>query len=125
MVWQRPSSRPVRRVGALRQHGSVTDPDRRELEDAGWRTTLDYTENHRRARDGRLQQLHVVWRAVAERTRPDGAVDVIEATASSTDRVWSRLRAEAELAAVSRHCDPVATPLPAPIRPPVVAIASR
>jgi len=92
-----------------RQHGAVLQqPDRRDLERAGWRTTLDYRENLIRGRDGRLLQVEPVWHAEAERSdrrRQGGApaergVDFITATAESIDAVWSRLRVEAELAAV-------------------------
>jgi hypothetical protein len=44
-----------------RAHGAAQHVDRRELEHDGWRTTLEYRENHVRARDGRLTQLQVVW----------------------------------------------------------------
>ncbi len=92
----------TRRLGARhRRHGAALAPDRRELEAAGWRTTLDYRENHVRARDGRLRQLHVVWHAVAERDRPaDDRPNVVSASASSVEMVWSRLRAKADLAAL-------------------------
>ena len=92
-----------------RQHGAVLQqPDRRDLERAGWRTTLDYRENLIRGRDGRLLQVESVWHAEAERSdrRRQGGVpaergvDFITATAESIDAVWSRLRVEAELAAV-------------------------
>jgi len=52
-----------------RQHGAVLEQcDRRDLERAGWRTTLDYRENLIRARDGRLLQVEPVWHAEAERS---------------------------------------------------------
>jgi hypothetical protein len=87
-----------------RAHGAAQHVDRRELEHDGWRTTLEYRENHVRARDGRLTQLQVVWQAEAERRVGGERADtpaqtvVIAATASSVERVWSRLRMEAELA---------------------------
>jgi len=86
--------------------------DRRELERAGWRTTLEFRENNVRARDGRLLRVEEIWHAEAERDptarwgRTDGraelGVDVIYATAASADEVWSKLRLEAELADVRR-----------------------
>jgi hypothetical protein len=100
-----------------RQHGAVLQQyDRRDLERAGWRTTLDYRENLIRGRDGRLLQVEPVWHAEAERSEPArrvGApvpggeravrgVDFITATAETVDAVWSRLRVEAELADVRR-----------------------
>jgi hypothetical protein len=92
-----------------REHGAVQHPDRRDLERDGWRTTLDYRENHVRGRDGLLRQLHVAWHAEAEQDLPDGRSVVISATASSVDRVWSRLRMEAELTDVRlrRRDEPV------------------
>ena len=92
-----------------RQHGAVLQqPDRRDLERAGWRTTLDYRENLLRGRDGRLLQVEPVWHAEAERSDRsrhgsgpfERGVDFITATAETVDAVWSRLRVEAELAAV-------------------------
>jgi hypothetical protein len=93
-----------------RQHGAVIQQhDRRDLERAGWRTTLDYRENLIRARDGRLLQVEPVWHAEAERsdhgTRSERGIDFITATAESVDAVWSRLRIEAELADVRRPDD--------------------
>lgn len=95
-----------------RQHGAVLQQyDRRDLERAGWRTTLDYRENLIRARDGRLLQVEPVWHAEAERSEAarwrgehDGqrGIDFIAATADSVDAVWARLRVEAELADVRR-----------------------
>ena len=87
------------RLGDRRQHGAVQHRDRRELENEGWRTTLEYRENHVRSRDGRLQQLRVEWHAVAERAGGSDAV-VISACGSTVDKVWSRLRLQAELATV-------------------------
>jgi hypothetical protein len=92
-----------------RQHGAVLQQhDRRDLERAGWRTTLDYRENLIRGRDGRLLQVEPVWHAEAERSDrgryaggpSERGVDFITATAESVDAVWSRLRVEAELADV-------------------------
>ncbi len=94
------SGRGIRPVTRHRRHGNTLDPDRRELERAGWRTTLDYHENHVRGRDGSLEHLERVWRAEAERIDVDGTSHVVSASASSTSKVWSRLRTEADLALV-------------------------
>lgn len=88
----------------------LQQPDRRDLERAGWRTTLDYRENLIRARDGRLLQVEPVWHAEAERSERgwpgdlgvERGIDFIVATADSVDAVWSKLRVEAELAYVRR-----------------------
>jgi hypothetical protein len=93
-----------------RRHGAVLDQvDRRALERAGWRTTLEFRENNIRARDGLLLQVETIWHAEAERDRTgafdrsdDRGVDLIVATAESLDAVWSKLRLEAELADVRR-----------------------
>ncbi len=72
--------------------------DRRELEAAGWRTTLEYRENHVRGRDGRLRQLRVVWYAEAERARAGGhGPAVVTAVATTPDLAWARLRTQADL----------------------------
>ena len=63
--------------------------DRRTLERAGWRTTLDYRENHVRGLDGRLLHVEPVWTAEAERF--DGEVTVAAATAASADEAWATL----------------------------------
>jgi hypothetical protein len=106
---------PTSRQRALRQrqHGAVLQQhDRRELERAGWRTTLEFRENNTRGRDGRLLQVEEIWHAEAERDpgwRGERAgtqgVDFIHATAESVDEVWSKLRRQAELADVRRHDD--------------------
>ncbi len=111
---------PRQRLLRQRQHGAILQqPDRRELERAGWRTTLEFRENNVRARDGRLLRVEEIWHAeaerdpsarwgrAAERTDTYGAagVDFIFATAESADEVWARLRLEAELADVRRSRD--------------------
>jgi hypothetical protein len=74
-----------------RRHGLHVQPDdRRALERAGWRTTLDYRENHLRARDGRLLEVVPTWTAEAERY--DGEVSVASAVGSTVEEAWSRLR---------------------------------
>jgi hypothetical protein len=94
---------PRQRLLRQRQHGAILQQhDRRELERAGWRTTLEFRENNTRGRDGRLLQVEEIWHAEAERDRTgrgewDG-VDFIHATAESVDEVWSKLRRQAELA---------------------------
>jgi len=102
---------PRQRLLRQRQHGAVLQQrDRRELERAGWRTTLEFRENNMRGRDGRLLQVEEIWHAEAERD-PDWrgertaerGVDFIHATAESVDEVWSKLRRQAELADVRRH----------------------
>lgn len=102
-----PSQR--QRLRRERRHGAILDqPDRRDLERAGWRTTLEFRENNTRARDGRLLQVEQVWYAEAERdrrpVRAQGTrgVDVITAVAADPDEVWCKLRLEAELADVRR-----------------------
>jgi hypothetical protein len=87
-----------------RQHGAILQQaDRRELERAGWRTTLDFRENNVRGRDGRLLQVEEIWHAEAERTASrERGVDFIHATAESVDEVWAKLRRQAELADVRR-----------------------
>lgn len=82
--------RPAQRA---RQHGSVLQPaDRRDLERAGWRTTLDYRENHVRSLDGRLLRVDAVWVAVAERY--EGKLSIATAEGSTAEEAWSNLRAE-------------------------------
>ncbi len=52
-----------------------------------------------RGRDGRLTHLQIVWHAEAERDR-EGGPAVVTATASTVDKVWSRLRTSADLAGI-------------------------
>ncbi len=83
-----------------RQHGSVLSPtERRDLERAGWRTTLDYRENHVRGLDGRLLRVEPVWTAEAERF--DGQVVVASATGATADAAWANLRADIDAAYVT------------------------
>jgi hypothetical protein len=63
--------------------------ERRELERAGWRTTLDYRENHVRGLDGRLLRIEPVWIAVAERY--DGVVSVASADGATAEEAWVNL----------------------------------
>ena len=103
-VLRRPNPSRSRRqpvvAAATRRHGRPDQHDRRELERGGWRTTLDYRENLVRSGDGRLRQIEVVWSAEAERSGPDGVVQVVAATAPTTETVWARLRSEADLVEV-------------------------
>jgi len=107
-----PSQR--QRLRRERQHGAILEqPDRRDLERAGWRTTLEFRENNVRGRDGRLLKVEAIWYAEAERdpgravlvgtsTGSERGVQVISATAGDVDDVWAKLRLEAELADVRR-----------------------
>src|ERR687897_2508641 len=73
-----------------RRHGVMLEPaDRRALERAGWRTTLDYRENHVRGRDGRLLEVVPSWTAEAERF--DGDLAVASAVATTADEAWAHL----------------------------------
>ena len=73
-----------------RRHGLILEPeDRRVLERSGWRTTLDYRENHVRARDGRLLEVVPEWTAEAERF--DGDVVVASAAGATIEEAWARL----------------------------------
>jgi hypothetical protein len=78
-----------------RRHGPCLEPvDRRALERAGWRTMLDYRENHVRGRDGRLVEVESVW--IAEAERFDGAMVVASATGLSVEEAWATLRSDIE-----------------------------
>jgi hypothetical protein len=78
-----------------RRHGECIEPvDRRALERAGWRTMMDYRENHVRGRDGRLLEVEAVW--VAEAERFDGMIVVASATGSNVEEAWAALRDDIE-----------------------------
>ena len=78
-----------------RRHGITLEPtDRRILERAGWRTTLDYRENHLRGRDGRLLEVVPTWTAEAERF--DGDLVVVAAAGATSEEAWALLRVEVE-----------------------------
>ena len=78
-----------------RRHGECIEPvDRRALERAGWRTMMDYRENHVRGRDGRLLEVQAVW--VAEAERFDGMMVVASATGSNIEEAWAALRDDIE-----------------------------
>lgn len=75
-----------------RRHGVFVEPnDRRVLERQGWRTTLEYRENHVRARDGRLLETAPTWTAEAERF--DGDFAVVSAVGATIEEAWAELRA--------------------------------
>jgi hypothetical protein len=88
--------RPTQRA---RRHGAVLQPaERRDLERSGWRTTLDYRENHVRSLDGRLLRVEAVWVAAAERY--DGELSVASAEGETSGEAWERLRDEIDAARV-------------------------
>ena len=70
--------------------------DRRQLERAGWRTTLEHRENLERDASGRLLDVVTVWRAEGERVNRSGRVLVVAATGSNPAAAWSRLRSKIE-----------------------------
>jgi len=83
-----------------RRHGPVLGPaDRRALERSGWRTMLDYRENHVRARNGRLLEVIPAWTAEAERF--DGGVSYAAASGATPEEAWARLRIEIDEQRVS------------------------
>ena len=90
----------LRHSGArARRHGAVLQPAaRRELERSGWRTTLEFRENHVRGLDGRLLRVEPVW--VAEAERYNGNVTVAVAEAATADEAWALLLANVEVANV-------------------------
>ena len=104
--------RSLTSVRRQRQHGAVLQQvHRRDLERAGWRTTLEFRENNIRGRNGTLLQVETIWHAEAERDparhrhtsrHAERGIDFIYATAETVDGVWSRLHIEAELADVRR-----------------------
>ncbi len=82
-----------------RRHGECLGPvDRRALERAGWRTMLDYRENHVRGRDGRLVEVEAVW--IAEAERFDGTMVVASAMGANVEEAWATLRANIDGARV-------------------------
>ena len=91
----------------------VQPDDRRALERAGWRTTLDYRENHIRGRDGRLLEVVPSWTAEAERF--DGDLAVASANGTTADEAWAHLRDDVEAGRTTDH-DPA--PPAHPVIPP-------
>ena len=82
-------------AGYPRRHGPVVEPeDRRQLEREGWRTTIDYRENHVRGRNGQLLEVEPVWTAEAERF--DGQLSMASAVAATAEAAWRVLRDEIE-----------------------------
>ena len=85
----------LRTARQYRRHGVTLEPaDRRSLERAGWRTTLEYRENHVRGRDGRLLEVVESWTAEAERF--DGQLSMASAVATTAEAAWRVLRDEIE-----------------------------
>jgi hypothetical protein len=83
-----------------RRHRECIEPaDRRALERAGWRTMMDYRENHVRSRDGRLVEVEAVW--IAEAERFDGMMLSATAKGPTIDDAWAALRCDIE---DSRYC---------------------
>lgn len=74
---------------ALRSRTPRPHPDRRALEGRGWRTLLDYREDHIRDADGLLLVVLPRWTAEAE--RECGRV-IASACAQSPDEAWRQLR---------------------------------
>jgi hypothetical protein len=72
---------------------------RRDLERAGWRTTLDYRENHVRGLDGQLLRVEPIWMAVAERY--DGVVSVASAEGGTAEEAFENLWIEIDEARVT------------------------
>jgi hypothetical protein len=75
-----------------RHRSTLQQLDRRALERAGWRTTLEFRENHVRLGNGQLIDVEPFWMAEAER---DGVV--ICASARSESRSWSLLQAQSRV----------------------------
>ena len=81
------SSARIERASHNRRHRStLRQLDRRRLERVGWRTTLEFRENHSRSIEGRLLATESIWVAEAEF---EGRV--IAAIEHSESRAWARL----------------------------------
>jgi hypothetical protein len=96
IVSRSPTTPPARR-DRRRRHGAPGEDDRLALESDGWRTTLDYRENHVRTVEGVLEGVETHWRGEAERLGVDGRLRVLAVIGPSPARVWRRLRLEAEV----------------------------
>ena len=96
MNHNRTMSMSIRRtLDRPRRHGVLLQPDdRRALERSGWRTPLDYRENHIRGRDGRLLEVVPCWTAEAERF--DGDLAFASAAGATAEEAWSHLREDVE-----------------------------
>jgi hypothetical protein len=82
-----------------RLHGAVLQPsERRDLERAGWRTTLEFRENHVRGLDGCLLRVEPVW--IAEAERFDREIAVASAEGATPDEAWAKLRADIDASRV-------------------------
>ncbi len=78
-----------------RRHGVRLEPaDRRTLERSGWRTTLEYRENHVRGRDGTLLEVVPAWTAEAERY--DGGFTFASAVGRTIEEAWALVRDDIE-----------------------------
>ncbi|MCU1368641.1 MAG: hypothetical protein JWL72_4212 [Ilumatobacteraceae bacterium] len=78
------------------------------MECAGWRTLLDYRENHVRDDEGVLIAVLPRWTAEAERDAPSGHPEealYASATASSREEAWRQVR-RATAQAVQRAMRP-------------------
>lgn len=108
--WGAMAATLLRSTGRSRRHGDVLQPAaRRHLERDGWRTTLEYRENHVRGTDGQLLRVEPCWLAEAERF--DGEVTVARVEAASADAAWEGLldkieRAEVQVLRRVRVCSP-------------------
>lgn len=81
-----------RRAGirAGRQHGPVIGPPaRRHLEREGWRTSIEFCEQHHRSLSGQLLRIDEIWTAQAERF--DGSVARAVAQGHDPDAAWDAL----------------------------------
>lgn len=79
----------------LRRHGTSLEPgDRRVLERSGWRTTLEYRENHVRGADGTLLEAVPTW--IAEAERFDHGLAYASAVGATVEEAWALLRADVE-----------------------------
>jgi hypothetical protein len=74
----------------MRSRTSLPHRDRRALERGGWRTLLDYREDHIRDSDGALVAVVPRWTAEAEHT--DGRVVAASVTEGDPEGVWRLLR---------------------------------
>lgn len=90
----RPTARRGRRL---------TWSDRRWLERAGWRTLLEYGEDHERGADGVLLAVRRRW--IAEAEHVSGTVMVCEVVGDDPEPAWRTLRRDALRHALARTAD--------------------